>query len=152
MEYQNEHSLFDIQYDDNLKQQMKGAANVAAIAAILSLVGSVVSFISFFVTRSRQEAMLRNMGMEGFSSQNAASTGSNLVSAVISLVLAIFMFYFLSQYARLTKAGVDNNDTMQIGDGLAKLATYFKIIGVLLIIVMVFFFLAILIVATIGGR
>lgn len=150
MDYQNEHSLFDMQYDEQLKQQMKGSAAMAGIAAIISLVGSVLSFINYFVMRSRLSSAYNAEGFGGIQYRQNSSTSGGLFSAVLSLVLAIFMFYFLSQYARLTKAGIDGNDTFQIGDGLAKLSTYFKIIGVLLIIVLVFVFLAVLLILGTG--
>ncbi len=149
MEYQNEHSLFDMQYDEQLKQQMKGAASMAGISAILSLVGSVLSFINYFVMQSRISSTFSSEGFGGIRYRDTSS-GGNLFSAVLSLVLAIFMFYFLSQYARLSKAGLEGGDTFQIGDGLAKLSTYFKIIGVVLIIALVFMFLAILIALAAG--
>lgn len=149
MEYQNEHSLFDMQYDEQLKQQMKSAASMAGISAILSLVGSVLSFINYFVMQSRIRSTFSAEGFGGIQYRDTSS-GGNLFSAVLSLVLAIFMFYFLSQYARLSKAGLEGGDTFQIGDGLAKLSTYFKIIGVVLIIALVFMFLAILIALAAG--
>ena len=64
---------------------------------------------------------------------------------VITLIIGIILFYFLNKFSRSAKAGVDTNDHYLINEGLGSLSTYFKFIGVLLIIILVLFALGILI-------
>ncbi len=73
------------------------------------------------------------------------NNSNNLVSVIITLLIAIFLFYFLNQFAKTTKAGIDGNNPQQISQGLGSLSSYFKIIGVLLIICIVIFGLVILV-------
>jgi len=69
-----------------------------------------------------------------------------LITAVISLLLNITLF----QAASNLKKGLVQTDQNFFGVGLAKLATYFKIIGVIIIIILVFVVLLFLLGGLIG--
>lgn len=138
-------SLFDINFDENVKQNLKGAATWGGIAAIVSIIGSVLGLVNYFVERGK---ISRYGGNNYDAMQQAAETGG-FVSAAITLILGIILFVFLNKFSRKTKSGVDASDQYMINEGLGSLATYFRFIGVLLIIFIVFFGLALLLV---GGQ
>lgn len=147
MENQNtDQSLFDLNFDENVKQNLKGVAVWAGMAAIVSLTGSILGFINYFVQKSRIESLYRQY--EGFGVRRTSST-SNLFSAVISLVIGIVLFSLLYKFSRSTKSGIDSSQQGLINEGLGSLASYFKVIGVLMIIAIAFFVLAFL--AGLGG-
>ncbi|MBK8139799.1 MAG: hypothetical protein IPK57_01430 [Chitinophagaceae bacterium] len=136
-------SLFDLSFDENVKQSLKGAATWGGIAAIVSLIGSVLGLVNYFVEKGKESRYGGN-SLEEMQIQQAANTGG-LVSVVITLIIGIILFYFLNKFSRSAKAGVDTNDHYLINEGLGSLSTYFKFIGVLLIIILVLFALGILI-------
>ena len=136
-------SLFDLSFDENVKQNLKGAATWGGIAAIVSLIGSVLGLVNYFVEKGKESRYGGN-SLEEMQIQQAANTGG-LVSVVITLIIGIILFYFLNKFSRSAKAGVDTNDHYLINEGLGSLSTYFKFIGVLLIIILVLFALGILI-------
>ena len=136
-------SLFDLSFDENVKQSLKGAATWGGIAAIVSLIGSVLGLVNYFVEKGKESRYGGN-SLEEMQIQQAANTGG-LVSVVITLIIGIILFYFLNKFSRSAKAGVDTNDHYLINEGLGSLSTYFKFIGVLLIIILVLFALGIFI-------
>ena len=139
-------SLFDLSFDENTKQQLKGAATFGGIAAIVAIIGAILSFINYFIQRNN----VKSFQFEGFPEMKSSQSSGNIVSAIIMLTLGVVLFYYLNKFSKSTKAGVDGSNQEMISEGLASLATYFKIIGVLLIIAIVFVCLALLI--GIGSR
>ncbi len=137
----NSQSLFDLRFDENLKQSLRGAATWGGIAAIFSISGSIFGIINYFVQRSK----LKNYDLGGFGEMQMRSQSGNFVGVLIGLIIGIFLFYFLNRFSRSTKAGLDTNDSGSVRDGLANLSTYFKVLGVLIIIAIVFFSLALLV-------
>lgn len=132
-----EKSLFDISFDENVKQSIKGAAVWGGIAAIVSLAGSILGVINYFVSQGKTS---RYTGYE----QTSAASASALITIIISFLIGVALFVFLSKFSRKAKSGVDASDQYLINEGLGSLATYFKFIGVLLIIAIVFVLLAVL--------
>jgi len=127
-------SLFDLSFDENSKQQLKGAATWGGYAAIISIAGSVLSLVNYFIQRSR----VRSYQFEGFPEMRTTSGSGNIISAFISFIVAIALFYFLYKFSKTTKAGIDGSNQPLISEGLGSLSSYFKIIGVLLILAIVF--------------
>ena len=136
-------SLFDLRFDENVKQNLRAAATWGGIAAVISIIGSALGLINYFV----QAGKPKTNRFEGFQEMRVQTNNSNnIVSVIITLLIAIFLFYFLNQFAKTTKAGIDGNNPQQVSQGLGSLSSYFKIIGVLLIICIVIFGLAILVI------
>lgn len=128
-------SLFDFNLDENLKQNLRGAANWAGLAAIVSFAGSILGLINFFIQRAKMQALYREYGSFGVSSPEM--TGG-LVGAFISFAIGIVLFVFLLKFSRKTKQGVDAGETYLINEGLSGLSVYFRVIGIILIIVIIF--------------
>jgi small-conductance mechanosensitive channel len=140
-------SLFDLSFDEHSKFQLKGAATWAGYAAIVSITASVLTVINYFVQKSNS----KSYQFEGFPEMRTETSGtSNLASVVITFVIALALFYFLNKFSKMTKAGVDGSNQQLISEGLGSLSTYFRIIGVLLIICIVLVVLAVLFVS--GSR
>jgi len=139
-------SLFDLSFDENSKQQLKGASTWGGYAAIISIAASVLSLVNYFIQRNN----VKSYQFEGFPEMRTTAGSGNIVSAFISFIVAIFLFYFLNKFSKTTKAGIDGSNQPLISEGLGSLASYFKIIGVLLILCIVFVGLALMIV--LGSR
>ncbi|MDZ4810117.1 MAG: hypothetical protein SGI96_17915 [Bacteroidota bacterium] len=135
-------SLFDISFDDNVKQNLKGAAIWGGIAAIVSLIGSIFGLINYFTQKGKISS--GRSGYEGMRVQQAADVGG-FVSVAITLIIGIILFVFLYKFSQKSKSGINANDQYLINEGLGSLSTYFKFIGVLMIIIIVLFGLGVLI-------
>jgi hypothetical protein len=125
-------SLFDIRFDENVKQNLKAAAAWGGIAAIASLVRSILGLVSYFVEKGKI-----NRYSAGNREVQLAANAGGLISVAISLCIGIALFVFLNKFSRMSKSGVDAGDPHFINEGLGSLSTYFKFIGVLLIIMIV---------------
>ena len=136
-------SLFDINFDENVKQSLKGAATWGGIAAIASIIGSILGLVNYFAERGKI-SRYGGGGYEAVRVQQAADAGG-FISVAIALIIGIILFVFLNKFSRKAKSGVDASDQYLINEGLGSLAAYFKFIGVLLIIMIVVFGLALLI-------
>jgi small-conductance mechanosensitive channel len=135
-------SLFDLRIDENTRQSLKRTANWGGIAAVFSITGSLLSVIRYFVMKDRP----KTNPFEGFTEiKMQPSNNGNLASVVLAVIIGFFLFYFLNKFSRSTKAGIDGNNQQLINEGLGGLSTYFKIIGVILIICIFFVGLALLV-------
>ncbi|MES2372795.1 MAG: DUF5362 family protein [Bacteroidota bacterium] len=99
-----------LEVSPKLRSDLQEAATWARIIAILALSSSALSLIVSF-----------KRGMIFFS----------LLSAAIS----VFIYLYLLKFSSQAKKGLQNNDQQMLNDGFRNLNTYFKILGVILIIV-----------------
>lgn len=132
-------SLFDLHYDEGLKQSLRGAAVWAGTAAIVSLISSILSFAGYFIQKSKVDEMYREYESLGLKPE---STG-NIASAVVSLIIGLVLFGLLLKFSRKTKAGIDASEQGNIYEGLGSLSAYFRVIGIILIIVIVLMLFAV---------
>lgn len=128
-------SLFDLSFDENLKQSLRGAAHWAGIAAIVSFAGSVLGIVNYFIQRAKLQAMYSQYESLGVSSPAMAG---GMISAFISFAIGVVLFVFLLKFSKKSKLGVDTGEAYHINEGLSGLSVYFKIIGIVLIIVIIF--------------
>jgi hypothetical protein len=127
--------LNDFTLDDKVKNSIRGAANAGGVAAMLILISALIGIVSFVISLANPpepdsilEGFDRQPGFEG----SAVTDGIGLI---ISLAISALMFYFLNRFATYTKSALNNNNQNQLVDGLEKLASYFKTLGIIFIIV-----------------
>ncbi len=129
-------SIFDdFTIDEEAKTNFAEVARwtkLNAITGFASLGVSVFSTVMAFVKLSNYDM--------GSGSAVAGGFISVLIGAAISLLLNIVLL----QAAVNIKKGVEQNDQVLFGIGLSRLATYFRVVGILIIIVLVIFVLAFL--------
>ncbi|MBK6825969.1 MAG: hypothetical protein IPG86_03390 [Chitinophagaceae bacterium] len=136
-----ESTLFELQYDEELKSSLQGAAKWAGMAALVSFISTIIGMVSFFIQRAKMQAMYREYAEYGIS-QPAMNSG--MISALISFVIGVLLFVFLMKFSRKTKSGLESNDGYLLNEGFSGLAVYFRIIGIVLIIAIIFILLALL--------
>ena len=135
MDNNQDNIILDFSITDEAKSHFKDIAQWARINAIVSFVALGISLITTVMT----------LGRAG----GASSLLGFLISAAISLLLNITLL----QAADNIKKGTDIPDQGFFGLGLTKLASYFKILGILIIIVLVIAVIAFLFAIVIGlGR
>lgn len=142
-------SIFDISdkpLDDKVRLSLRSFAVIAGTAAVVMGINVLFSLIASFVTYGKATELKREM--EGFGTNTfrvpEPSMGGLVLQTVITLAVWGVLIYFLSGFARKTKQGIDSNNQALITTGLGNLASYFKIIGVLLCIFVGLMLLALL--------
>lgn len=136
MDQLNDNTIFDeFSVDGEIKSNLADISRWASINAIVGFVSLGLSIISFIITMGR-------LSEYGASSSGAA--GGGIFSLIIGAAISLLLNITLLQAASNLKKGIEGTDQTVFGIGLTKLATYFRIVGVLTIIVLAIFVLAIL--------
>ncbi|MEO7532161.1 MAG: DUF5362 family protein [Sediminibacterium sp.] len=65
-----------------------------------------------------------------------------MVTAFISAGISVFIYLYLFKFGAAVKKALDTNDQQMLSEGLHSLRTYFKILGVIMMIVIIICVLA----------
>ena len=144
MEDTQDKSIFGLDIDDEGKSHLSAIAQWANINAITGFVALGVSLLTLVITFNRASSYLSSAGA-------SAAAGSGIFSFVIGLVISLALNITLLAAASNIKKGVEQVNQGLFGIGLTKLATYFKILGIITIVVLAFAGLAFLIAIVAGA-
>ncbi|HXB44612.1 MAG TPA: hypothetical protein VNV85_11165 [Puia sp.] len=150
MENQNRpDTIFNLSFDDSSRDNLRTIALWARICAISAFIGYAIALIAAFI------------GKVQLSSNEASGIGATfgksslIAGALVSAIIGCAINYFLYRFAVSAKEGLESDNQVKLNEGLINLKTYFKIVGILLLIVLIICGLAILIgiiIASISGR
>ncbi|HVU96520.1 MAG TPA: hypothetical protein VHE34_14930 [Puia sp.] len=132
-------NFFNISFDDAIRAQIRSAASWARICALCAFISAGVGFVVAIFGRSAT-----TLGTDGVAVSGFARTGA-ILGAFISAAISVFINYWLYRFATTTTKGMDAMDSIKTNEGFNDLRTYFKILGVILIIVLSLFALGVLI-------
>lgn len=135
MENINDTTIFDLTIDDEGKSHLSTIAQWANINAIVGFASIGVTIISFIISISKY----------------GSGAVSGILGSLITLGITFLLNITLFNAAKNIKNGVDLTEQGQFTFGLTKLAGYFKIVGILTIIVLVIFFFALLLSLLMGA-
>jgi hypothetical protein len=128
MENINDTTIFDLNIDEEGKAHLAAIAQWANINAIVGFASIGVTIISFAISVSTY----------------GSGAVSGILGSLITLGITFLLNITLFNAAKNIKNGVNLTEQGQFTFGLTKLAGYFKIVGILTIIVLVIFFFALL--------
>lgn len=141
MENIQDNTIFDLAIDEEGKSHISSIAQWANISAIVGFAGIGISIIGVVIVLIRASEF----------SGSAANSGSGIFSLLISTAIALLLNITLINAAINLKKGIDQTDQGHFSLGLTKLAMYFKILGILTIIILVIATLVLLVVALVGA-
>jgi small-conductance mechanosensitive channel len=127
------HSLFDLSIDETAKDHLRKICSWTMIIVIIAVIGYVVAIIKALMPKTQA------IQSEGFGV--SVSTGQNLASVIFGIIIGLLINYFLYQFSKLTKKGVDGMSQTDLDAGFYNLKIYFVIISVLVIIILAFLLL-----------
>ncbi|MCX8019302.1 MAG: DUF5362 family protein [Chitinophagaceae bacterium] len=125
----NPNSLFNLSLDQQVKSKLQESARWGGIFAWLSLISITLGLLSGIFLLNKVEGSVRSV---------------NIITIIITFFIFVVLFYYLRKFSHHTSKGLSSNDIDRINVGLSGLSTYFKIIGILFILVLVLFFLSFL--------
>jgi hypothetical protein len=135
-----ESSLFDLSINETAKDHLKKIASWALVIVICAVVGYILNIIKVAQPhRSISQS-------EGFGV--TVTTGPGIGGVILGILIGLLINYFLFQFANLTKKGVNGMSQPDLNAGFYNLRIYFMIVGILVIIAVIIFFLAILVVGS----
>ncbi|MBS1604138.1 MAG: hypothetical protein JST42_15835 [Bacteroidetes bacterium] len=132
-------NFFNITFDTATRRILRQAAVWAKVATICAFSGYGVTLIIAFV--GRPQYTLQSDG----SFVTTRATGAGIFSAIITVAVGSFINYFLYRFAVAAIRGVDAMDSVRANEGFNNLRTYFKILGICIIIGLCFLALAVLV-------
>ncbi|HLX91645.1 MAG TPA: hypothetical protein VKR32_08180 [Puia sp.] len=147
MEVQQD-SIFKLGFDENAKELLKSLALWAKICSVCAFIGYGINLIVAFLGRGNSR--LSEESFNAVSTANYSRAGA-IASALISAAIGCAINYFLYRFSIETNRGVNNLDQFQLNEGFANLKTYFKILGIILVIALILFGLVFLGVLASGG-
>lgn len=116
-------TLSDLSIDNTARQYLLTAATWARIIAVIGFIGAAISLLQAVIG-----------GSEVARASSMAYTGGVLVSMLFVAVVVVINI-FLLKFANNTLKGLDDVNQLRFNEGVNNLRTYFKIVGILLIIV-----------------
>jgi len=121
-------NFFNIAFDSATRTHLRQAAVWAKISTICAFVGYGITLVVAFI--GRPEVTLET---EGASITRTISTTS-ILGTLIAVAAGTFINYFLYRFAVSSIKGIDSMDSVGTNQGFSNLRTYFKILGICLII------------------
>ena len=134
---QNSANLFELQFDENAKAQVKTMASWALIIVVTSVIGYVLAIVKHFMPQSQFETFLESDEYGG-GPMGGAAKNTSLVGTIISILIGLVITYFLYMFATKAKKGMEGLSQYDVNVGFSYFRNYFLIIGILLIILLVF--------------
>lgn len=141
-------SLFGLSINENSKTELAEAARWARFLAIIGFImcGLIVlagifagSFFSMFMSSGMQDFE----GMDG-----GVPAGMGGIMAVVYIIVALIYFFpclFLYRFAKQMKTAIATNEQGALNSSFQNLKTLFRFMGILTIIMIVIYVIAILI-------
>jgi hypothetical protein len=117
--------IFDAALTEESGRHLTGISQWMQISAITGFASLAVSFISTVVLYVRLSSL-------GFGS--AATSGSGIFRLFVTAAVSIIMNILLLQAASNIKKGLAMQDQQFFNTGMARMATYFKVMGILIIV------------------
>lgn len=114
-----ESGLFSLSIEGSARELLQSAATWARIIAIVGFVSAGLTLL---------DTIIRGAGVGGF-----AMAGSVLFVSII-LVVQVVLNIFLYRFASNTLESLNNMSQVQFNAGVGNLKTYFKMVGILIII------------------
>lgn len=136
----NQPDIFEVEFDHSAKEQLQNAASWAKLIAILSFVSYGVSLVAAFLGKETS-----------LTGRAERSTGSlNLVTTLVTVLIGGAIAYFLYKFARKTNDGLQKLGQADLEEGFSALRYYFKIQGILMIILVVVVILGVIVLSIKG--
>jgi Family of unknown function (DUF5362) len=127
METENiQEDIFEFEVNEETQNQLSGLSQWMQINAIVAFVSLALSLISAVITYVKYSSYFGRGAFGGF----------EMIKLLVSTVISIVLNLMLIQSATNIKKGLALTDQGYFNLGLSKMAIYFKIMGILIIVVL----------------
>ena len=145
MEENNQSSLFELAIDHESSSYLTETARWAKFLSIVGFVTcGLLVLASFFIG-----AILSNSAFAPYGAGGMGALGGAFIT-VFYLIFAVLYFFpclFLYRFSVRLKAALRDNDQVQLNQSLKNQKLLFKFVGILTVIVLSFYALALIVVA-----
>lgn len=130
-------NFFSVAFDENTRRHIRTAAQWARIVALCAFIGYAISLVVVFFGRVSE-----TVEYGGYTTRS--SRAGSIIGALIATVIGVIINFFLYRFADSTVKGMDAMDSIRSNDGFNNLRIYFKIYGIIIIIVLSFIVLGVI--------
>ena len=123
-------NIFNINVDDDARDNLKKIASWARILSIVGFIGSGVSLVQTIVTGSRLGVLIA-----------VTASATTLVFVVVSVIMNIFLLKFSNQM----NTSLSTMNQGHFDQAINSLRIYFKVMGIVIIVIISLVILVILI-------
>ena len=147
MEENNPGSIFELVIDHESSSYLNETARWAKFLSIVGFVTcGLLAVASFFIGSIMSRNALAPYGVDG-----AGAYGAGFAAGITALYLAIAVLYFfpclyLYQFSVRLKAALTENNQVKLSQSLKSQKSLFKFVGILTIIVLAFYALALIVI------
>jgi Family of unknown function (DUF5362) len=120
-------NIFEFEVNEETQNQLSGLSQWMQINAIVAFVSLALSLISTVITYVRYSS---------YFGTRSAFGGFEMIKLLVSTVISIVLNLMLIQAAANIKKGLTLSDQGYFNLGLSKMAIYFKIMGIMIIVVL----------------
>src|SRR5215813_6428213 len=122
MEPNTDSTLFDLKFDENCKEELRGLSLWTKIVVITSVISLLFGFIGVLMPK-KTITQFENYRYE-------TEKSGNIIGYLFTVVISLLLAYFLYQFSVFTKRGVDNISQPDLNKGLSNLKSYFMTYGI----------------------
>ena len=144
MEESNQSSLFELSIDHESHSHLSETARWAKFLAIVGFVTcGLIAILSFFMG-----SILASTTLTPYSTSGLGVIGGAFIT-ILYLVIAVIYFFpclFLYNFSVRLKAALGSNDQVKLNQSLKAQKTLFKYVGIMTIVILSFYALALVIV------
>jgi hypothetical protein len=144
MEESNQSSLFELSIDHESHSHLSETARWAKFLAIVGFVTcGLIAILSFFMG-----SILASTTLTPYSTSGLGVIGGAFIT-ILYLVIAVIYFFpclFLYNFSVRLKAALGSNDQVKLNQSLKSQKTLFKYVGIMTIVILSFYALALVIV------
>ncbi len=116
-------NLFELTVDTKAREHLQAAAQWARIIAIIGFISAGIAFLDVFLENGTREVFVLI---------------AQIIGVIIGSGISVLLYSFLYRFAGNMKTGLSGMSQELFNMALRNLKTYFKIIGILLIIAISF--------------
>ena len=124
-------NFFNIAFDEATRAQVRKAAQWARICTLCTFIGYGISLVVAFFGKQTE----LNESAEGVQISSAYRAGT-IIGSLIVVGIGVWIYSFLYRFGTATAKGMDTMDSMKTNEGFNSLRIYFKIFGIILIVVL----------------
>jgi Family of unknown function (DUF5362) len=123
-------NFFNLSFDANAREQLKQISLWGKICSLSAFAGYVISLVVAIFGHKDY-----SMEAEGFSFGGYVRSGTSIGNVLLTILAGGIINYFLYRFAADLGQGVRSMDNMKLNTGFNNLRIYFKIFGIILIVV-----------------
>jgi hypothetical protein len=136
-------NLFSLSIDPVTKSYLTDIYKWTKFLAITGMVVLILGLIAVIIGTTVSADVFTSRSADTVTEMTPAVRATMAIVSVIAIAVAFFPLYFLLQFSNKMKRALVSNNQEELNESFARLKTYFKYLGIITLIALCFYALAI---------